>query len=427
MSVVMEGGLSFAFEKCTSPVACCAIHIKSGTRNEPDGFGGLAHFTEHLLFKGTETRKASTVNSFIERLGGELNAYTTKEETVIHATVLKEDLAKAVDLLMDIAFCCVFPEKELEKERGVVIEEIGTYKDSPSEQIFDDFEELLFEGTPLSMPVLGKVASLKKINRSVVETYYRKMFVPENMFFTATADLPENKVEDMVRKAFEKYVRKRGTATASDSTPHIATSGMASVRNVLQGPESAELSVSTPFDRTHTRRGHQAHCIIGGRAYSSYMENRVTFGLLVNMIGGPGANSKLNLLLREKNGLVYSVDASYGQYSDAGILMIYFGCEKNHVPQCEKLIYKVLDEFVEDSISERTLSAAKKQFLGQMLIASDSAEARTLSIGKSLMTYGRVISLQESRDLINSVTTDDIRRVAQECFVRDNLSKLLYL
>lgn len=419
MSSVIEGGLSFAFEKCTSPVACCAIHVKSGTRYEPEGFGGLAHFTEHLLFKGTETRKAATVNTVIERLGGELNAYTTKEETVIHATVLKEDFAKAVDLLFDIAFRCVFPEKEIEKERGVVIEEIGTYKDSPAEQIFDDFEELLFAGTPLSMPVLGKISSLKKINRRVVEEYYRKIFVPENMFFTATADLPEKKVEDLVRKSFAKYGRSGNDGGV----------GLVVTNDIVQQSiaPAAELMSDIPFERIHSRRSHQAHCIVGGRAYSSYTDSRVPFGLLVNMVGGPGANSRLNLLLREKNGLVYSVDASYGQYSDAGVLMIYFGCEKSHVSKCEKLIYKVLAEYVENNISERTLAAAKKQFIGQMLIASDSVEARVLSAGKSLMTYGRVVGLQETRDLVNSVTVADIRRVAEECFVSDNLSKLLYL
>ena len=188
--------MKFAFKRSLSPVAYCAIHIKTGTRYEDAGKGGLAHVTEHLLFKGTETRSANTVNSYIEKLGGELNAYTTKEETVIHATVLKEDLRRAVDLLMDIAFRCTFPEKEIEKERGVVLEEINTYKDSPSEQIYDDFEELMFEGTPLSMPVLGKAKYLRKADRSIVEGYYRAMFRQDRMYFTAVADMEEKKAEE---------------------------------------------------------------------------------------------------------------------------------------------------------------------------------------------------------------------------------------
>ena len=198
--------MRFAFKRSLSPVAYCALHVKTGTRYEKPGQGGLAHFTEHLLFKGTETRSANTVNSYIEKLGGELNAYTAKEETVIHATVLKEDLRRAVDLLMDIAFRCTFPEKEIDKERGVILEEISTCKDSPPEQIYDDFEELLFEGTSLAMPVLGKARYLRKIDRKAVEDYYRMMFREERMYFTAVADLEEGKPDDTARQSsFRAY------------------------------------------------------------------------------------------------------------------------------------------------------------------------------------------------------------------------------
>lgn len=413
MSVVLPGGMAFAFERCTSPVACCAVHVKSGTRHEPDGMGGLAHFAEHLLFKGTEGRKASTVNAMIERLGGELNAYTTKEETVIHATVLKEDLPKAIDLLMDISFRCVFPEKEIEKERSVVLEEINTYKDSPSEQIFDDFEELLFKGTPLSMPVLGKAASLRRIRRSTVEEYYRKCFVPSNMFFTATADLPEEKVLGVVLRYLDKYCP---AAYAADSHVSGQQDGI---------PE--ELGYIPPFCKTVNRRSHQVHCIIGARSFSAYRNERVPAGLLVNILGGPVANSRLNVLLRERNGLVYSVDASIGLYSDSGVASIYFGCEKSNVRKCEKLIGKVLEEMISERMSDRTLKGAKKQFLGQMTIASDGVESKTLSMGKSLMMYGRVISLDESRELIEQVTAEDVRCAAESIFAEGKLSKLLYV
>lgn len=375
--------------------------------------GGLAHFTEHLLFKGTESRKAGTVNSMIERLGGELNAYTTKEETVIHATVLKEDLAKAVDLLMDIAFRCTFPEKEIEKERGVVLEEINTYKDSPSEQIFDDFEELLFAGTPLSMPVLGKAASLRRIRRDTVTDYYGKRFVPSNMFFTATADFPEGKVLEMVQRSFGKYRVSHVTENEISGEP--------------QGLVPEEPEPVVPFVKNVNRRSHQAHCIIGAKAFSAYREERIPLGLLVNIIGGPVANSRLNMLLREKNGLVYSVDASLGLYSDSGVAAVYFGCEKSNVAKCEKLICEVLDDMIGNRMSDRALNSAKKQFIGQMIIASDSAESRVLSMGKSLMTYGRVIGLQESREMIERISAEDIRSAAESVFVKERLSKLLYL
>lgn len=409
--------MKFAFKRSLSPVAYCAIHIKTGTRYEDAGKGGLAHFTEHLLFKGTETRSANTVNSYIEKLGGELNAYTTKEETVIHATVLKEDLRRAVDLLMDIAFRCTFPEKEIEKERGVVLEEINTYKDSPSEQIYDDFEELMFEGTPLSMPVLGKAKYLRKADRSIVEGYYRAMFRQDRMYFTAVADMEEKKVFGMVQKALSVYF--------TDPSPVLELCGEESGDNIKA--EVPPLLPAVPqFQRTAARHNHQAHCIIGARAYAAYDSRRTALSLLVNILGGPVANSTLNLLLRERYGLVYSVDASYGLYSDAGITTIYFGCEKSNLNRCLSLTAKVLASLREEQLSTRTLSWAKKQLLGQMAIASDNGEAQVLAMGKSLMTYGRVISNAETARLIEKVTAEDIRSAAAEVFDPAGLSTLIY-
>ena len=320
--------MRFAFKRSLSPVAYCALHVKAGTRYEDKNQGGLAHFTEHLLFKGTQTKSANTVNSFIERLGGELNAYTTKEETVIHATVLKEDLRKAVGLLMDIAFRCTFPDREIEKERGVVLEEINTYKDSPAEQIYDDFEEYMFDGTPLSMPVLGKARYLKKIDRDTVSEYYRKMFIPENMYFTIVADIEESRARDMVSKALDTYRTSASNGLEDGEGEAIAGSG--------------QLGGNAPFEKSVSRHSHQAHCVIGARAYSAYDSRRIPLSLLVNILGGPMANSRLNLILREKYGLVYSVDASYSLYSDAGAAAIYFGCEKTNVQKCLTLIEREL-------------------------------------------------------------------------------------
>lgn len=407
--------MKFAFKRSLSPVAYCALHIQAGTRNEDAGRGGLAHFTEHLLFKGTETRSAGTVNSYIEKLGGELNAYTTKEETVIHATVLKEDLRRAVDLLMDIAFRCTFPQKEIEKERSVVIEEINTYKDSPSEQIYDDFEELLFDGTPLSMPVLGKAKYLRKADREAVNGYYRALFTQENMCFTAVADMDENKAREMVERSLDKYSWQKGAGLdGSDPVGRAASAG-------------GLLKVNSPFDRTLNRHNHQTHCIMGARAYSAYDSRRIPLSLLINILGGPVANSRLNLLLRERHGLVYSVDASYGLYSDAGIATIYFGCERSNLDRCISLTDKVLTTLREDLISARALNWAKKQLLGQMAIASDNGEAQVLSMGKSLMTYGRVVGNEESAKAIEAVTAEDIRSAAAEVFNPSGLSRLTYL
>lgn len=407
--------MKFAFRRSTSPVAYCAMHIKTGTRYEDAGMGGLAHFTEHLLFKGTETRSAGEVNSCIERLGGELNAYTTKEETVIHATVLKDDLRKAVNLLMDIAFRCTFPEKEIEKERSVVIEEINTYKDSPSEQIYDDFEEYLFSGTPLSMPVLGKVRSLRKFRRDMVMDYYRRMFVPENMFFTIVADMDEEKAARMVRRALSTYCPCNGTLEYGSENDRIPED-TGSVRHAWQ-----------PFTKTVCRHSHQAHCIIGGPAYSTYDRRRIPLSLLVNIIGGPVANSRLNMLLRERYGLVYSVEASYALYSDTGLATVYFGCDKSNIERCTALTHKVLSSMRETLLSPAALAAAKKQLIGQMSIASDNGEAQVLSMGKSLMTYGRVISNKETADLLESITAEDVRDTAREVFDPAAMSVLSYI
>lgn len=412
--------MRFAFKRSLSQVAYCALHVRTGTRYEDSGKGGLAHFTEHLLFKGTETRSAGTVNSYIEKLGGELNAYTTKEETVIHATVLKEDLRRAVDLIMDIAFRCTFPEKEIEKERGVVLEEISTYKDSPAEQIYDDFEELVFKGTPLSMPVLGKARYLRKMDRQAVMEYYHKMFREDNMFFTVVADLEERKVMEMVEKALETYSQSGISGLSGDGDFQAEGAG-------LTVPDIPPLRTNPPFDRTVARHNHQVHCIIGARAHSAYDNRRIPLSLLINILGGPVANSRLNLLLRERYGLVYSVEASYGPYSDAGIATIYFGCEKGNLERCLSLTERVLTGLREDLLSSRALNWAKKQLLGQMAIASDNGEAQVLSMGKSLMTYGRVISSTETTEMVEAITAEDLRSTAAEVFDPAGLSRLIYI
>lgn len=410
MTVKFPSGMRFAFRKSASPVAYCAIHIKAGTRFETSGCGGLAHFTEHLIFKGTQDKSAGVINSCIEKLGGELNAYTTKEEIVIHSTILKEDLSKAVSLLTELAFRCVFPEKEIEKEKDVVIEEIKSYKDSPADQIYDDFEEYVFKGTPLSMPVLGKVSALRRIGRDAVTGYYGRMFIPENMVFTIVADMEEERARGFVESALAKYL--------SDGKADERAAPAALL------PLSFENQV---FNIERIRRNHQSHCILGSRACSFYDSRRIPLILLANIIGGPASNSRLNLLLREKNALVYSVECNYSQFVDAGILTVYFGCDKTHIDKCEKLIYKVFAEAKDHLLSERALKEAKKQLLGQLAIAADSGEAQALSMGKSIMVFDRVIETEENMKNVEAVTAEQILEVAQDVLDRDKISRLLYI
>ena len=405
-------GLQFLFKKSSSPVAYCALSIRSGTRREDQIFGGIAHLTEHMIFKGTEYKSASCINSYIEKLGGELNAFTTKEEIVIHSTVLKEDIARAIGLLVELAFCPKFQEKELEKEKTVVLDEIITYKDSPADQIFDDFEELLFEGTNLSMPVLGKTRTLKKIGVKELYEHTRTHFTLNNMAFTVVADAPEEKVRELLLKALKKY----------------APSAMEGDGKISEGltipPRMPQVKT---FNKVVNRKGHQTHCIIGAQAYPYYEKKRMALILLVNILGGPAANSRLNTILREKNGLVYNVDAAYGQYSDTGIVTIYFGCDRQNYEKCVRLIEGELEKFRVAPMSDRALKAAKKQLLGQLAISSDNSEAQCLSMGKSLLVFREVIGTARMRQMIEEVTASDVMEAAADIFAPEKICKLTYM
>ena len=400
-------GLRLACQQSSSPVAYCALSIRSGTRDE-GSLGGLAHFTEHLLFKGTATRSATSINNRLERLGGELNAYTTKEDTVVHATVLKEDLPKAIDLLIEMVFTSTFPDKEIEKERTIILDEINSYKDAPAEQIFDDFEEHLFAGTSLAMPVLGKANSLKKIRRDHLIQYVQQQFLPENMSLTVVADYSEERIERMIHRSLEKYVSshpfsKQGNEKISDE--------------IIQTPA---------FHKELRRKGYQTHCLIGGTAYHAFDPRRNALILLINLLGGPAANSRLNTLLREKNALVYNVDASYNAYRDTGSFAIYFGCDHDHYDRCTRLIHQELERLCNDPLSDAQLRAAKRQFLGQWAISSDHGESQVLSMGKSLLTYGRILSREEIRSRIENISAADLLVVAQDLFSPQQLCQLSY-
>lgn len=443
MSDFFYRGMKFAFKRSVSPVAYCSLTILSGTRNEDKRFGGLSHLTEHMIFKGTEYKSAGIINSYIEKLGGELNAYTTKEEIVIHSTVLKEDLAKAVGLLAELAFCPTFPEKELKKEKIVVLDEINSYKDSPSDQIFDDFEEYLFKGSDLSMPVLGKTKTLKKIDVDTLKEYVSSHFIPENMGFAIVADLEEAEVKKMLLKILQKYIPadeavKSEISDEAENTVKIVTDEQAVKTEIAvkASPKSTlgkvfvipeKMPPIPPFTKSVNKRNHQANCIIGAQAYSYYDTRRMALILLVNILGGPAANATLNLLLREKNALVYNVEASYTQYCDTGVVTIYFGCDRVNFDKCLKLVEGELARFREKPLTEHFIGGAKKQLLGQLAISSDNGEAQCLSMGKSLLIFGKVFEMDEIRKKIEEITVQDITAVANDIFAPEKLSRLMYL
>lgn len=403
-------GLQYAAKRSNSPVSYCALSIKCGTRDEEGYHSGIAHFVEHTIFKGTSRRSAAVINSYLDRLGGELNAFTTKEEIVFHATVLKEDLAKATDLLFELATCPTFPENEINTEKGVVIDEIHSYKDTPSEDIYDRFEEMLFEGHPLSRPILGTAASVKKITQDELLRFVKEKFLPERMTFTVVADIDESKMEKDILKAAGKYFK--------------------AVADVTEKPEAAAVpQVDTAiFDKTLNKRNHQANCIIGGPAPSLYQEKeRLATILMCNILGGPASNSILNSVLREKNGWVYGVECSYVQYADTGMVTISLGCDKNNLDKCLKAIDKEIVRLQSEPLSERRLKAAKKQLLGQLAISSDNGETQCLSMGKGLMAYGRISSGKENRELVEAVTAEELMMMARNIFNPEKLSRLIYI
>lgn len=408
ISGVADCGLRYAVKKSGSSVAYCALSIKCGTRDEQGYHGGLAHFVEHTIFKGTEKKSAAVINGYLDRLGGELNAFTTKEEIVIHATVLKEDLHKASALLFELATSPTFPLQEIETEKGVVIDEIHSYKDSPSEDIYDKFEEMLFEGHPLSGNILGTVASVKKINRDELLRFAKEKFTPERMAFSIVADIDEKKLEKEAQKLCKQFFND--SAATESPVPEI-------IRHDY-----------TPFNKTLNKRNHQANCIIGGPAPSLYQEReRLATILLCNILGGPANNAILNSVLREKNGWVYGAECSYTQFADTGMVAISIGCDKANLDKCIEATYKELHKLQAEPLSDRKLKAAKKQLLGQLAISGDNGETQCLSMGKSLLAYGKINGTKETRKQIENISAADIQEVACTVFDTTKLSKLVYI
>lgn len=404
-------GLMYAVKRAGNAVAYCSLSIRCGTRDEAGFHSGIAHFVEHTIFKGTEKKSSVVINSYLDKLGGELNAYTTKEEIVFHATVLKEDLSKASSLLFELASSPVFPEKEIEKEKGVVIDEINSYKDSPSEDIYDKFEELLFSGHPLETPILGTSSSVKKITRDELLRFVSQKFIPGNMAFSVVADIPEKVLEERTLKLIAKFF--------GVTPPDMVTGAVA---RSLFVPECNR------FDKLFNKRNHQVNLVIGNFAPSLYEEKeRIATVLLSNILGGPAANSILNSVLRERYGWVYGVECSYTQYSDTGIAVITLGCDKCNFDRCMLTVEKEIRKIQDIPFSSSRLKAAKKQLLGQVAISSDNGEAQCLSMGKGLLSYGRVATDEETSEKVEAVTAEDIMLAAQKIFNADTFSRLVFV
>lgn len=396
----LPNGIKGIHRRVRSSITHCALVINAGTRDELRSEYGLAHFAEHAFFKGTEHRKAYQVNCRLENLGGELNAYTTKEDTTIHATTLRTDFRKAVELIADIAFHSTFPERELAKEREVIIDEINTYKDSPSDMLFDTFEDMLFEGSELGHNILGTKLSLAKHNGNAIRRFIARTHTTDQMVFSSVGNLSVEAVERVATEYLGGY-------TPTTRTFH------------------RESPAATPlFDKTVAKHTHQTHCIVGGRAYDIHDDKRLPLSLLINFLGGPSANSRLNIALREKNGLSYNNEAIYTPYSDCGYVAIYFSCDHHNTDLCRDIIAKELHSLRTTTLSPRQLSMTKRQFLAQMAISMENNEGYMLGAGKSLLLHDEIDTLQEVYRKVSAVTAEQIREVAEEIFT--DTSTLIY-
>jgi predicted Zn-dependent peptidase len=377
--------------------------INTGSRDETETEQGMAHFIEHMLFKGTDKRRSGHIINRLENVGGELNAYTSKEETVVYAIVLKEYFERAIELVSDIVLHSTFPQKEIDKEVVIIVDEIQSYNDSPSELIFDDFEELLFANHPIGHNILGKSELLEKYSTVDAVRFVQKHYRPEEMVFFVLGDLDFNQV---VRWA-EKYLKTESSDVRN------------SERN---SPTSYQ-----PAKKEIIKNTHQVHFMLGTRAYDLYHPNRMGMYLLNNILGGPGMNSLLNLSLREKHGLVYNVESNYQPFTDTGMWSVYFGCDSENAARCEQLVYAELQKLREQPLSENALKKYKLQLMGQMAISSENKENLSMSLGKSFLRYGKIDDLEVVKQRIEEITAEKLQEIANEIFNPEQLSVLKYL
>lgn len=397
---LLPNGIRGIHRQVKGRVAHCALVVNAGSRDELPRQHGLAHFTEHAFFKGTLRRKAWQVNCRLENLGGELNAFTTKEDTTIHATVLRGDFSKAVELIADIALHSTFPDRELDREREVIADEINTYKDSPADLIYDSFEDLLFEGSELGHGILGTKQSLRGFNGEAIRDFRRRTHTTDQTVFASIGAMTPKTVENIALRYF-------GEAPATTRA----------YRRTAPAPVAA-------FDRTILRHTHQTHCIAGCRAPGIDDPNRLPMSLLVNILGGPSANSLLNVSIREKHGLSYNVEANYTPYVDAGIMAVYFSCDHQNTEQCLELVDRELRGLMERPLTARHLSMAKKQFIAQLAISIESNEGYMLGVGKSLLVHNEVDRMEEVYRKIEAMTAADLQAVARATF--GDCSRLIY-
>jgi predicted Zn-dependent peptidase len=400
--LTLPNGIRLIHKPNDSDVAYFGLMVNAGSRNEDDNEHGLAHFLEHAFFKGTSNRNATQIINSLENVGGDLNAYTTKEETCIHATFLNQYYNRTIELISDIVFHSVFPDDELKKESKVIIDEINSYKDSPSEMIFDEFDELLFPDQPLGRNILGTAKSVKKFRKVHFENFIRKNYGTDQIVLASVGKIPFPKLEKMVRKHFEE----------------IPASTSVCNRTLIE--------TYSPIQITHNKKTFQSHCILGNRAYSFKDDKRIALSLLNNILCGSSMNSRLNMVLREKNGYSYNVESAYMPYYDTGAINIYFGTDKQNLDKCIELVLKEFDKLSKKKIGNAQLHLAKQQMIGQIAVGMENKEGLLLSLAKSYLVYNEVDTLEQVNAKLKAVTAEEILEIANEILDPQKLSMLIY-
>ena len=401
-TATLNNGLRIIHLPNTSKIAYCGYQIKAGTRNEKPGDEGLAHFCEHVTFKGTQTHTSTAIINKLESVGGDLNAFTNKEDTVFYSAIPVEHFAKAVDVLSDIVFYSIFPQAEIDKEVEVICDEIESYNDSPAELIYDEFENLVFKGHPLGHNILGSADRVRSFATVDAMRFTQQYYRPDNAIFFVYGNIDFKRLV----KTLEKLTPKQQQESVAVEAQMVANGKL---------PELTILNHDT----------HQAHVMIGNRAYSATHPLRIPLYLLNNMLGGPGMNARLNVILRERRGLVYSVESSMVCYGDTGLWAVYFGCDPHDVNRCVRLVKGEFNRLMENPLSEKTLAAAKKQIKGQLAVACDNNENFAIDFGKSFLHFGDEKDIEKLYQKIDAVTAEQIQQVAKEIFDKDSLATLV--
>lgn len=408
----LENGLRVIHLPSTAEVVYCGYQIAAGTRDEKEGEEGLAHFCEHMTFKGTQRRNAMRILNELERVGGDINAFTNKEDTVFYAAVLREHLSKAVDLLTDIVFHSIYPQHEIDKEVEVICDEIESYNDSPAELIYDEFENLLFKGHPLGHNILGTAEQVRRFTTDDALRFTRQHYRPDNAIFFiygGEADKP-------IPNPFSKETGQKHLKPTPDQNERQWEKESLKPAIILTDSQGKRENI--------TMGTHQAHVMIGNLAYAATDNRRWALYLLNNIIGGPAMNTRLNIALRERRGLVYTVESSMVSYGDTGIWCTYFGCDPADVEKCLRIVRKELNRFIDKRLSATQLANAKRQLKGQLGVACDNRESFALAFGKSFLHYGYERHLDLLFQHIDSITSEQIQQVATDIFAADKITTL---